>query len=386
LPCSFWLGQVSSNQPTGPMCDMNNFVLAYAVAQTESLRDSRLQSGQMAVVREGEVTNIKDLAEEATKSFGVVTTTTDSSRPLSDTVQFVSRTPNDTWRTWGEIQKQLMFETTRINEAMLGEHSARQSAIAKEAEITQAMTVNAVYIDNMNRSWEYHQRLKLKLVPYFYADWEVLQIVDEETGDRQILEINAPTGYDVEGNVVSVANDLSSNRYSWKINYSDDSANAKMMAIEEALTIVNAAAGPLAQADPTGTMFSDFLAALDNPILKKAGKHMAETAQQTAQQQQAQEQQKLIAEQTVKYMNALAALERAQKADTFLNFRAEDLRNYPELLEILVKLREQGSAKVEQDLQMAQQAVVPQAPDMGMDMAGQEAAGTPQEAIPAEQY
>jgi hypothetical protein len=80
-----------------------------------------------------------------------------------------------------------MFENTRINEAMLGGHAPRQSSIAKEAEIGQALTVNARYIDNMNMSWQYHQNLKLKFIPYFYNEYEALDIMDDDSGKMQVL-------------------------------------------------------------------------------------------------------------------------------------------------------------------------------------------------------
>lgn len=366
LPCSFWLGQMSNNQPTGPMVDLNAFVLAVAVAETESLHEQRMQSSQLITAREGDITNIEDLAEEATKPTGIAMISQSSNRPVSDSVQIITRRPNNDWQGWGETQKRLMYEVTRINEAMLGEHSARQSGTAKESEISQALTVNAVYIDNMNRSWEYHQNLKLKLIPYFYDQWEVLEVIDEETGERQSLEVNAPAEYDADGNILTIINDLASSRHRWQIHYNDDSANAKMQAVEEAVNIVNATAGPLAQADPTGAMFFNFLMSLDNPLLKTSGKNMSESAQQSAQQQQAQEQQKLQMEQVVKLINARAALQRAHKSGVFLNFRAEDLSNYPGLLELFAEIQKVSSDNVEQDFQAAQQAAVSQAPDAGM--------------------
>jgi len=383
LPCSFWLGAISGNQPTGPMVDMNEDVLANAVAETEYLNDLRKGSAKLLIVREGAVSNMDAIASEANKALGLITINKDSTTPISDTVQEMTRKPNDHWKLYAEQRKRGMYENTRINETMLGEHAPRQSAVAKESEISQALAVNAAYIDNMNRSWQYHQNLKLKLIPYFYADHEVLEVIDEETNERQVLEVNAPTSYDIEGNVVSVANDLTSNRYRWEISPTDDSANAKIRAVEEALVIVNAAAGPLAQADPTGMMFSDFLAALDNPLLKKSGKRMAQTMQQAAQQKQMEEQQKASVEQTVKLANARAALQRAHKSGMFLNFRAEDLSNYPQLLDLFIEFQRISATNVERDFQTAQQAAGPQQP--GMDMMGMAGGGQPQGAPPAQE-
>jgi hypothetical protein len=383
LPCSFWLGAISSNQPTSPMVDMSEYVLANAVSETEQLSDNRMQSSKALVVKEGTLANMEDVASELTKPCGVIMVDKDSGISVRDAVHEITRTPNKTWGEYSEQLKRGMYENTRINETMMGAVAPRQSAIAKEAEISQALSVNAVYVDNMNRSWQYHQNLKLKMIPYFYAGHEVLEIIDEETNDRQVFEVNAPNGYDIEGNVVSVTNDLTSYRYRWEISPTDDSANAKIRAVEEALVIVNAAAGPLAQADPTGMMFSDFLAALDNPLLKKSGKRMAQTMQQAAQQKQAEEQQKTSVEQVTKLMNARASLERAHKSGMFLNFRADDFSNYPGLLELYTQMHQMARLGVEQDVQAAQQAAGPQQP--GMDMMGMAGGGQPQGAPPAQE-
>ena len=376
LPCSFWLGAISANKPTAPMVDMNEYVLANAISATEQLQDNRMQSSRMIVVNKGSIENMADLASEATKSLGVVIGTGDTGLPASSLVHELVRTPNKTWGEFSEHLKREMYETTRINEAMLGEHAARQSAVAKEAEISQALSVNAVYIDNMNRSWWYLQNLKLKLIPYFYADYEVLEIIDEETGERQVLEVNKPEGYDIEGNVESVVNDLTSNRHRWDIEAGDSSANAKIRDLDEALTIVNAVTGPFTQSDPTGVMLSTFYSSLDNSLLKKSGKLMAQTMQQAAQQKQMEEQQKTSIEQVTKLMNARASLERAHKSGMFLNFRADDFSNYPGLLELYTQMHQMARLGVEQDVQAAQQAAGPQQP--GMDMAGMAGGGQPQ--------
>jgi hypothetical protein len=348
LPCSFWLGAMDANKPTGPAVDMATNCLAASVAETSYLDDLRNGSGRLWVVKAGAVESIDNLATEANKPVGVAVVSKDFNGPLNEAIQEKVRTPNTHWKTYAEQHKSLMVENTRINETMLGEHAPRQSAIAKESEISQAPTVNATYIDNLNACWNYHQNLKLKLIPYFYDVWEVVEVRDDKTGENMMVEVNAPQEYDAEGNVTSVINDLTAHRYRFKINPVDDSPTAKVRNMEDALTIINGAAGPLLQSDPSGEMFATFLMSLDNPFLAETGKKMLERS--TAMQQSASqvEQQKTAIEQTVKMAKARADLLRAQKHGNMTTWNAEAMEDYPGLKDLWLQLNdlyEQGAER-----------------------------------------
>jgi hypothetical protein len=358
LPCSFWLGAMDANKPTGPAVDMATNCLAASVAETSYLDDLRNGSGRLWVVKAGAVESIDNLATEANKPVGVAIVSKDFNAPLNEAIQEKVRTPNTHWKTYAEQHKSLMVENTRINEAMLGGHAPRQSAIAKESEISQALTVNATYIDNLNACWNYHQNLKLKLIPYFYDSQMVIEVSDDD-GNDMMAEVNVPDTYDIEGNVTSVVNDLTANRYRWRINPVDDSATAKVRSMEDALIFLNGAAGPVLQADPSGTLLAELMSATSNPMLMKAGKKMAELAQQSSQAAATAEQQKSAIEQIAKLAKSKADLIRSMKHGNITSWQAENMNDYPELRDLWLKLNDLYEQGAEQEMQEIIQMVSP---------------------------
>jgi hypothetical protein len=359
LPCSFWVGAVDFGKPTGPMVDMEGDVLASCVGEIEYLDDLRKGSGRLLIAREGAVTTIDSLHAEANKSFGVAFVSKDAG-PMGECIQELVRRPNDHYKTYAEQRKAGMFENTRINETMMGEHAPRQSAIAKEAEISQALTVNARYVDAINRCWDCHQNLKLQLIPYLYDQHEVIEVMDEKTGEPMTAEVNAPDGYDAMGNVASVVNDLTAHRYRFKISPMDNSPTAKMRNQEEALVVINGAAGPMLQADPSGEMLAVFLQSCDNPLLRETGKRMAERSQQAQQAGTQAEQQQTMIDQTVKLAKAESELLRAQKHGMLINGRFQDLTDFPVLHEFYLAMQQHAEQRAAEKMQEIQQTVSPQ--------------------------
>jgi len=366
LPCSFWLGAVEANTPTGPAADMASYVLAYCVGETEALEDQRKGSGKLFALREGAIRNIENFAAEAAKPQGVVFVDKHEVRPISECIHEFQRTPNVNWKLWAEDQKKKMFEDSRINETMMGNVAPRQSAVAKQFEIDQALTVNATYIDNFNRCWEAHQNLKLKLIAYLYTEWELIEARDADTNEIMQVEVNVPAGYDMEGNVVSAINKLDAHRYKWLGSAKDDSASARARNSEDALTVINAASGPLAGADPSGSLFAEFLSSSDNPQLQKYGKALAQRSQAQQQAMGQMEQDKMAIDKIAKLARAKADLLRAQKHGVMMNFAAEDLQTYPEMYELYVQLQDIFSQKADEELNEAQQLAAPEPAQMGM--------------------
>jgi hypothetical protein len=232
-----------------------------------------------------------------------------------------------------------MAENTRVNETMQGAAAPRQAAIAKEIEIAQALVVNAIYIDNVNLQWEAHQNLKLSLVPYAYDEYQVIDVIDEEDQSRIVSEVNVVQERDAENNPVHVVNDLTSKRYRWKLNPVDDSATSKITQMQEAVTVINAAAGPLISADQTGKFFARFLMAMPNSFLKQAGKAMAQDAQMRGEQQTQMEQQQTMMKAYAEMQKAQAEMLKAQKQGVSLSFSAEDLAKYPALFAFYSQLQ-----------------------------------------------
>jgi hypothetical protein len=358
LPASFWTPCMISGMPSGPAADMVEDVLRNCVAQIEWLDDVRKGHGILALFREGAIKNMDEITEEANKAFGVGIVSKDFNGPLSNAVHEIKRDPTDTWKQYADQTRGDMYENTRLNETMQGGAAPRQAAIAKELEIAQALTVNAIYIDNHNRSWEYHQNLKLALLPYAYDEWQTIDVFDEEEQETKVQDINVPV-YDMEGNKIDVLNDVNKRRYRWKLSPNDDSPTSKARHVEEALILINGAAGPLLGKDPSGKLFARFLMAFPNEFLNKAGKAMAEDAQMVMQQQSEAEKQKALSESQIEFAKAQAELIKAQKSGTNISFTGQQLAEYPNLLGVYQQLQAMFGAQAQSAMQMPQTAQQP---------------------------
>ncbi len=354
LPASFWIADIINGRFSGPVGDMADDCLANCIGEIEYLDDLRKGSGSLIAIKEGTVTNVEDLPTEVSKATGFAFINKDFQGGAGDAIQELKRTPNEHWKVWAEQRKGAMAEITRLNETMQGATAPRQAAIAKDVEITQALIVNAIYIDNVNRCWEYHQNLKCLLIPYGYNEWDVIEVKDDESGDELKTEVNKPVGWDNEGNVTHVENDLTAHRYRWKLNPVDDSPSAKIRSMQEALTVINAAAGPLLTKDPTGKLFARFLMAMDNDFLKKAGKEMVADVQMTSEQQSKVQEQESLREALVEMAKAKAELMKAEKQGVTLSFKAEDLVNFPKMFEYYNQIQQMFNLAVDQNMSMLQ--------------------------------
>lgn len=339
LPAVFFIPAMVSGMPTGPAADMSADVLRNCVAQIEWLDDIRKGHGVMAFFKEGALVNQEEITEEANKAFGVGIISKNFQGSVRDAVVEVRREPSDKWLQYGQQAKTDMYENTRLNETMQGEAAPRQAAIAKNIEIAQALTVNAMYIDNINQSWENLQDLKCSLIPYFYDEYMVVECFDEDTNTVQRQEVNVAQ-YDQNGDRTAIVNDLTSRRYRWKINPVDDSAIAKARMMEEALMIINGAAGPLLQKDPSGKMFANFLMAFPNDYLNKAGKAMVADADAASQGAAESNKQQAMQDAMIEMKKAEADLIRAKKQGLNLNINGDQLVQYPALFAFYNQLQQ----------------------------------------------
>lgn len=345
LNASVWLGAKINNKPTCPMVDMADDVLMNTVAEIEYLDAIRKGSGSLLVAREGAIANPESIPSERSKTKGHMFVKQDAPGSIQDNIQEIPTQFNgDIWKVYGEQRKQNMAENTRLNETMQGQSAPRQAAIAKNIEIAQALIVNAIYIDNVNLCWENHQNLKLSIVPYIYTEEEAIEIQDEESGQEQAVSINQVSEYDMDGNPISVVNDITSKRYKWKLNAVDDSPTAKQMQMEEAMVVINSTAGPLTAKDQSGTLFARFLMAMPNPLLKAAGREMAKDAQMQSEQQGQMEQQKALQEANIEMQKAKADLMRAEKQGKSVSITGEQLAQYPNLFALLQQWGLAGSS------------------------------------------
>lgn len=367
LPATAFIPCILNGKPSGPSVDMSAETLRNCIAQIEYLDDMRKGNGLLVGMRAGTVENMEALPEEACKSFGVAIISKDAPGSVQDAFYPIQRTGSTAWRDYAEFSKQSMYDNTRLNETMQGESAPRQAAIAKENEIAQALITNALYMDNFNYQWENFQNTKLSMIPRIYDEsMMIVEGYDEEEHVTKRATLNVPE-YGMDGEKENVVNDVTSRKYKWKVSAVDDSPTAKSRMMQEAGFVLNASSGPLLSADPSGKLLSVFLAALDNPILNKAGKAMAEEAKQKQQQASQAEQQASQAENEIKATKARADLERSKKEGLTFNITGEQLAEYPGLMQQLIQIeqvRNSAQAPAPQPQQPPQPAQEQMAPEM----------------------
>jgi hypothetical protein len=360
LPASFIIPAMINGVPTGLADDLADDTLFNCVAEIEHLDEIRKGTGKLLVTREGAFTNIESLPEEASKTVGSLVIKK-TAGPIDENIKEFTRTPNPIWKAYSNERKQDMTENTRINESMQGASFPRQSAIAKNTEIAQALITQAIYVDNINLCWENHQNLKLSMIPYLYDKYEVLRIMDEETNTEMTTEINAPGAIDINGDPLEIINDVTANRYKFKLSPTDDSPTSQQQQMAEAIVVLNAVAGPLMQADPSGRLFSNFLAAMPNNWLNKAGKKIAEDMKLASEAQSKAQQQESLAKAASAMAKAKADMEKARKSGTSISFTAEDFVRFPGLAAFYQELVQPDAQQMGAG-QPPAQPMAPQAP------------------------
>lgn len=341
IPADIFVPAIINGRPSGPSIDMDDNTLLNCVAQIEYLDDMRKGGGVTLISREGAFSNPEVIPSEMNKALGVLTIKKNFPGTVADAFTVIKRDPSKAWGEYADYAKANMYDNTRINEAMQGDTAPRQAAIAKDREIQQAMTTNAMYVDNFNAQWENAQNTKLAMIAYAYSAYNIpVEGYDEEDMDSKVGVANVPE-YDANGEVSNVINDITSKKYRWKISAVDNSPTAKSGTMQDALLILNGAFGPLMQGDPSGELLADFLSALDNPILNKAGKKLAKRAGEKQQQQAEIEKQTALLDGQTKQAKANAELERAKKQGVALNFNGADFSNDPNLYQFYLALRKQ---------------------------------------------
>jgi hypothetical protein len=339
IPADFFVAAIINGRPSGPAIDMDDDTLRNCVAQIEFLDDMRKGGGNTLVAMEGAFSNPEVITEEMNKTQGVLTIKKNFPGGIANAYKMEQRQASKQWGEYADYAKGSMYDNTRINEAMQGVSAPRQAAVAKVNEIAQALTVNALYIDNHNAQWENVQNLKLAMIAYAYSSYNIpVDGFDEEDMQEKGSVANVPQ-YGATGEVENVINDITSRKYRWKISPVDNSPTAKSSTMQDALMILNGAFGPLMQGDPSGELLADFLSALDNPILNKAGKKLAARAKEKQAQQADTEKQLAVMDAKTKQDKANAELERAKKQGVALNFNGADFSADPNLYNFYLGLR-----------------------------------------------
>jgi hypothetical protein len=376
LPATIMVPCLINGKPSGPGVDMAPETLRNCVARIESLDDMRKGNGQLFITKEGVLTkeSTENITAEANKSLGVVYVNKDHQGTIADAYRIEKREASRAWREYAEYEKQEMNDITRINETLQGDAAPRQSGIAKSTEIGQALIVSALYFDNFNQQWENHQNLKLAMIPYIYDEAMMrIECFFEKENVVKTTVVNQPQ-FDMNGEKISVLNDVTSSRYRWMVSPVDDSPSAKSRYMQDALMIINGSAGPLMQSDPTGKLVSSFWSALDNPILNEAGRRLAQDMQLKTEQMTKQAQEKAMKEAQVEILKAMAEMERAKKTGVNLSFTGEQLAQYPNLMQFYLALKQQAEASAPQGpMQQPIQPLAQPSPQGGQAMQPQPA-------------
>jgi hypothetical protein len=256
------------------------------------------------------------------------------------------------WDKYWNFTRNEMYDNTRINETVQGSAAPRQSAVAKNIEIEQALSVWFEVISNYNMTWVRLQELKCSLIAYFYDRNMVISEIDEKGNAKVSQEINVPV-WDAEGNE-TVFNDVTGHRYKWTINPVDDSPTAKARAMEDAIAFLNAAGGPLASLGQD--FLAKFMKSMPNFVLSAAGVSMEESAKQMSESTQAKEAEKMRIDAVESMAKAQAMMIGALNKGFNVSVSSEDLMKYPALMQLYQqRLMALNSVQPSSGQEMAQQ-------------------------------
>jgi hypothetical protein len=354
LPIGVIIPAMIGGVPSGPADDMADATLSKCIGEIEYLDEVRKNSGRLFASVSGAIKNASDFTSEASRSIGYLELdgqVVQQFGGIQNTLHEFVRSPNPAFKHWGDNQKAELYEMTRINETMQGQAAPRQSDVAKQTEIAQALIVNSIYMLSVNRGNEAYQNLKLKLVPYIYSQEDYIEIADEETGEEIPMPINQPTEFDEQGNPTEILNDLTAHNFKWRMSMVDDSDTAKQRQMQEAMLIINQVGGPLLSSDPTGRFFADFLQAMPNQMLKDAGRRLREDIG-ASQQAQSQAQQAQVLQEAKEHMaKMLSDFTKANKAGNYLSITARDLAEFPQLQEFYMQLQNRAAQETAAQMQ-----------------------------------
>jgi hypothetical protein len=136
--------------------------------------------------------------------------------------------------------------------------------------------------------------------------------------------------------VVSVANDLTSAKWRWRLIPGDDSPTARQAELNEMLIFWNTAAPTLIQADETLTLLASVLMSMGNKTAKDTGRVIAEKAKVQAEQMSQQQMAETMAKLEETKANAEAVKIKAQRSGFSFSVTPEDLAMIPGIYKILV--------------------------------------------------
>ncbi len=334
MPGSMFQAAMIDMEPSGPGEKMLDKILTIACADTEFLDEVRKGAGNLWLMREGYISNIDKFQTEVSKNSGALLIKREWPGQLEGVVKNVARQPNKATYEYGQIKRNELDQETRINQAMQGENNPNQAAIAKSMELAQGLISQSEYVENFNVWWEDFQDLKCSLIPMRYSQYDILEIIDEQSNAPVSAEVNAPE-FDMTGEIIGMVNDLTACEFKFRIQPVDDSPTAKEAERQQAMIFLNAVPGPLAAIDPSGELLAILMAAMPNRLLQDAGKRLQGLAKQRAAAQQQSEQTRQMLEANEKLMKLKNEAEKIKNSKVALSFSGEQMAMYPVLMQLL---------------------------------------------------
>lgn len=336
LPIGVFTPQVVDGIPTGPGVDEQHKLLMKAVAETEYLHDIRCGSGDVLAYKSGVVQNYKDLATELSIGNGIIILDGDEmTGKVRDNIDFLKRNANTAYGEYSEKVSRDLDATDLINKGVMGMHAPDQSGKAKNTEIAQAVIGYSIIASNFNKSYMRVKNIQCMLIPYIFTEEQVIELQDDEQQEVPRVTVNEEER-DIDGEVVSVTNDLSSVKWRWRLVPGDDSPTAREAELKEMLIFWNTTAPTLIEADETLSILSSVLMSMSNKTAKETGKVIAEKAQVKAQQMSQQQMAQLMAELEEKKAKMESEKIKAMRSGFSFSVTPDDLAYIPGMYDILV--------------------------------------------------
>jgi hypothetical protein len=189
LPGVCYVASLEDAEPTGFGEDLLPYILLIASCATEGLSEVRRGTGRTTFIEEGNTLHPKTLRKELSDAEGIVLMKKEAVK--NGAVRTETRKPNDTFLQMEDRYRGRMKDAHRVNDAMMGQSMERQSAVAKDREVTLGMSPQAPYVKNYQHfCWNLTQIL-CYMMPYAITEKQVLEI-DDEFNNTLSVTVNKP--------------------------------------------------------------------------------------------------------------------------------------------------------------------------------------------------
>lgn len=251
-------------------------------------------------------------------------------------IRFENRTPNQIFEQMTLNTRAEMRDVHNVNLSMIGRgNDPRQSAKAKQNEITQGMIAQAPYIENYTNFHLNITQLLCDMLPYCVNESQVVEIQDEFGKKVGPIDVNVKE-FDARGEEAKiVVNDLTSAKYRVVPILSDDSATNREKEYDDFIRMIEATGNSVFQANPR--IIANVWSHLPNRFAKEAAQGLEQIAQmqeqQAGQQQQAE---KAVEAQKEMSKNAMES-ERIKRPRWNIRLQPSDYQDAPDGFKMMME-------------------------------------------------